>query len=291
MCNAPAKVNLCLRIVGAARRRLPSSRLDFRRDRPLRSARPSPERELLPATLASRFRARTPVSRTTPPISPRAPRTRCSPSASVGADVDIAIEKEIPPGAGLGGGSSDAAAVLRSLNTMLGLDVPARRLADLALALGADIPFFLTGGCARVRGIGERVDPIRGWAGHELILALPPIAVSTAWAFRAYAGGFALEPEEPARLATAMRSRPGAPSKRSRNRRRPGPSRDRAGRRGSPRCRRARRAVMSGSGAAVVGLVPPSLSPHAVRETLPKTAPRRPRALRPDPRPPVRPIS
>jgi 4-diphosphocytidyl-2-C-methyl-D-erythritol kinase len=124
----------------------------------------------------------------------------------VGARIDIAIEKRIPPGGGLGGGSSNAATVLRALNTMLNLRVPERRLAELALALGADVPFFLTGGCARVRGIGERIDPINGWPNRTLVVAVPAIEVSTAWAFRAWASGpgrvgFAAEPEEPARLA------------------------------------------------------------------------------------------
>src|SRR5262249_18740978 len=80
-----------------------------------------------------------------------------------GADVTIDIDKRIPPGAGLGGGSSNAATVLAGLNRGLQLGVDAGRLREIALALGADVPFFLTSGCARVRGIGERIDAIRGW--------------------------------------------------------------------------------------------------------------------------------
>lgn len=119
----------------------------------------------------------------------------------LGADVRISIAKKIPPGAGLGGGSSNAATVLMALNTSLGLAVPRHRLHQIALTLGADVPFFLNGGCARVRGIGEQVEPIVGWPGRELVLVLPPVSVSTAWAFRAYAAGLSPEADEAARMA------------------------------------------------------------------------------------------
>lgn len=105
----------------------------------------------------------------------------------LGASVRIVIAKTIPPGAGLGGGSGNAATVLRALNTWLGLDIAPPRLRELALALGADVPFFLVGAPARVRGIGEDVQPIADFAALALVVAIPPVAVSTAWAFRAFA--------------------------------------------------------------------------------------------------------
>lgn len=73
---------------------------------------------------------------------------------------DIFIEKRIPPGAGLGGGSSDAATVLVALNQLWGLDWPRQRLADLGLALGADVPVFVHGRNAWAEGVGERLTPI-----------------------------------------------------------------------------------------------------------------------------------
>lgn len=74
---------------------------------------------------------------------------------------DISVEKRIPAGAGMGGGSSDAATTLLALNRLWALDWPRQRLAELALALGADIPFFIAGsGHALMEGIGERLTPL-----------------------------------------------------------------------------------------------------------------------------------
>lgn len=126
-----------------------------------------------------------------------------------GARVRLRIEKTIPPGAGLGGGSGNAATVLRGLSALLGLAVPAARLRDIALHLGADVPFFLCGGTARVRGIGEDVQPIGGWPGLRLVVAVPPVEIATAWAFRVFAeradGGRWAVGDEPARLAAGAK--------------------------------------------------------------------------------------
>lgn len=73
---------------------------------------------------------------------------------------DITIDKRVPWGAGLGGGSSDAASTLLALNVLWGLDWPLARLLPIGLALGADVPFFLAGSNARARGIGEQLEPI-----------------------------------------------------------------------------------------------------------------------------------
>ena len=77
------------------------------------------------------------------------------------ATVDIRIHKHIPVGSGLGGGSSDAAAVLLALNRLLGHLLGTAELARLGGQLGADVPFFVHGSPARVRGIGEEVSPVR----------------------------------------------------------------------------------------------------------------------------------
>jgi 4-diphosphocytidyl-2-C-methyl-D-erythritol kinase len=90
--------------------------------------------------------------------------------SSQGADISIA--KRIPSGAGLGGGSSDAATVLLALNRLWRLDWPRDRLAELALDLGADVPFFVGGRNAWVEGIGERLTPID----------LPPMLRAARWA-------------------------------------------------------------------------------------------------------------
>ena len=73
---------------------------------------------------------------------------------------DIAIDKQVPAGAGMGGGSSDAASTLLALNRLWGLDWPLSRLLALGLTLGADVPFFLGGHNAFVEGIGETLTPL-----------------------------------------------------------------------------------------------------------------------------------
>ena len=75
-------------------------------------------------------------------------------------DVALTIDKRIPVGAGLGGGSADAAATLLALNTLWGLDWPLKRLREVAAGLGADMPFCLSGGYAHGTGFGERITPL-----------------------------------------------------------------------------------------------------------------------------------
>jgi 4-diphosphocytidyl-2-C-methyl-D-erythritol kinase len=96
--------------------------------------------------------------------------------------VSIGVEKHIPAGSGMGGGSSDAATTLIALNRLWRLHWPRARLAALALRLGADVPFFLQTGPAFVEGIGERVTPIdfpRAW----FAVVHPQVAVATAEIF------------------------------------------------------------------------------------------------------------
>lgn len=76
------------------------------------------------------------------------------------SDVALTIDKRIPVGAGLGGGSADAAATLLALNTLWGLDWPLERLREVAAGLGADMPFCLSGGYAHGTGFGERITPL-----------------------------------------------------------------------------------------------------------------------------------
>jgi len=101
--------------------------------------------------------------------------------------VAIDLRKEIPAGAGLGGGSSDAGAVLRMMAALCRVD-DASRLAKVALALGADVPFFLSPQVAHVGGVGERIAPLGQTvlkAALWIVIAVPPVEVSTAEIFRA----------------------------------------------------------------------------------------------------------
>ncbi|HTT13795.1 MAG TPA: 4-(cytidine 5'-diphospho)-2-C-methyl-D-erythritol kinase [Burkholderiaceae bacterium] len=90
----------------------------------------------------------------------------------------INVDKRIPPGSGMGGGSSDAASTLIALNRLWSLCWPRARLSELAVALGADVPFFLGPGPAFVEGIGERLTPL-AMAVRDYAVVLPQVAVST----------------------------------------------------------------------------------------------------------------
>ena len=98
---------------------------------------------------------------------------------AVGRQAAVRLVKRIPPGAGLGGGSTDAAAVLRWAG---------RREVGLATGLGADVPFCLDGGRSRVRGIGEVVQAL-AFEERRYLLLLPPLRVDTAAAYRAWDDG------------------------------------------------------------------------------------------------------
>ena len=98
--------------------------------------------------------------------------------------VVIHIQKKIPVGAGLGGGSTDAAAVLIGLNRIWKLRLSVRQLERLALQLGADVPFFIRAKPARARGIGEKLRLLPKVRRRWLILIYPGFPVATAWVYR-----------------------------------------------------------------------------------------------------------
>lgn len=100
--------------------------------------------------------------------------------AALGADV--VVEKRVPLGAGLGGGSSDAATTLLALNRLWGLDLPKARLLDIALELGADVPVFVFGDNAVGEGIGEQLRPIALPPAWYVVLT-PAVVVATARIF------------------------------------------------------------------------------------------------------------
>ena len=101
----------------------------------------------------------------------------------VEAGVEITIEKKIPVTAGLGGGSSDAAATLLALRELWDLSIDDEELHELAALLGADVPFFLRGGTQFGRGIGDELSPLPAVeTGHFLVVS-PPVEIEAAWAY------------------------------------------------------------------------------------------------------------
>jgi len=109
------------------------------------------------------------------------------------------LKKNIPSGAGMGGGSADAAAALRGLKELWQLDISEEELLRLGLSLGADIPFMLTGGLARVGGIGEQIVPLSPVPTVHLVMLQPCGGLSTREVFGAFD---ALDPQSLARPDT-----------------------------------------------------------------------------------------
>ena len=97
--------------------------------------------------------------------------------------VRIRLEKKIPHGAGLGGGSSNAAATLLALNQLCGHVLDSSQLRNLAAKLGSDIPFFLGNGPAKCTGRGDVLEPCAFSQELPLLLIKPPFSVSTPWAY------------------------------------------------------------------------------------------------------------
>ncbi len=95
----------------------------------------------------------------------------------------VKLWKRIPLGGGLGGGSSNAAATLVALNRLYRLDLSPEECERMALELGSDVPFFLKGGTAIVRGRGERLQPLVPLSGGAFLLVMPDLSISTAWAY------------------------------------------------------------------------------------------------------------
>ena len=175
---APAKLNLCLHVVGRRADgyhllqsvftlidRCDVLRIALRTDGAIRRVSDTPG---VPADEDLAIRA--------------ASALQVAAGATLGADIEI--EKHIPMGSGLGGGSSDAATVLRVLNRLWKTGLPSEELARVGVALGADVPFFLGGRPAWVEGIGERLTPIELPELWYVIL-VPPVHVPTRLVFAA----------------------------------------------------------------------------------------------------------
>ena len=117
----------------------------------------------------------------------------------------ITLKKSIPVRAGLGGGSADCAATLIALNKLWNLRLPLEKLMEIGATLGADVPFCMQGGLARVRGIGEKLAPITPAPRVPLVLIHPGAGLSTASVFQRWdEGGFPEEHADIDRLQTAL---------------------------------------------------------------------------------------
>ncbi len=126
----------------------------------------------------------------------------------------MTLVKNLPVASGIGGGSADAAAALRGLSRLWGLDLPPRDLEALALTLGADVPVCLQGATVVMSGIGELLEPVPTLPPLWLLLVNPGVAVATAEVFAALDGGFSqtaeprLPPAELSALIEWLAARP-----------------------------------------------------------------------------------
>ena len=106
-------------------------------------------------------------------------------ATGVTADLDIVLEKHIPSGAGLGGGSGNAAGTLRALNNIFRLSstsavlLPPERLFELALELGSDVPFFLEPSPCEIRGRGDKLIPLKEYPEFFLVIIKPDVSIPT----------------------------------------------------------------------------------------------------------------
>src|SRR5690554_2793820 len=120
--------------------------------------------------------------------------------------VEIFLEKRIPPGSGLGGGSADAAAALVVLNRWWDLNLSLPALAEIAADIGSDVPFCLTGGTALVRGRGERITGLSALPAVRIFLTKPPASVATAIVYRRFQATAENRRPETGKMVQAVKS-------------------------------------------------------------------------------------
>lgn len=128
-------------------------------------------------------------------------------AAGIETGARIRLQKRIPVAAGLGGGSSDAAATLWGLSRLWKLRWPTARLQELAVELGMDVPFFLGAGRAVARGRGEQLAPLPGGGGYALVLVNPRVPLSTREVYGRVPTGWRAEPVGTDRVIEALRTR------------------------------------------------------------------------------------
>ncbi|MDQ7822989.1 MAG: 4-(cytidine 5'-diphospho)-2-C-methyl-D-erythritol kinase [Candidatus Eremiobacteraeota bacterium] len=102
----------------------------------------------------------------------------------VSCGLEMVLTKRIPPGAGLGGGSSDAFAAIRALDGLLSLELTEDEYLEIAARIGSDVPYFYYGGTAMVTGRGEHVTPLADFSDREAVIVMPPRAISSKDAYR-----------------------------------------------------------------------------------------------------------
>lgn len=107
-------------------------------------------------------------------------------TTGIAGGVSITLEKNIPFGAGLGGGSSDAAATLKGLNQLYQTDLSLEELSLCGISIGADVPFFLSGGTALIEGIGERYTQLKNFMPCWFVVVKPAFSVSTPEAYQLF---------------------------------------------------------------------------------------------------------
>ncbi|MCL2513974.1 MAG: 4-(cytidine 5'-diphospho)-2-C-methyl-D-erythritol kinase [Oscillospiraceae bacterium] len=122
------------------------------------------------------------------------------------ADAEIYIEKNIPHGAGLGGGSADAAAVIRALDKLYETGLSARELCLIGEKTGSDVPFCITGGTALCLDTGQVIAPLPPFPPYYMVIVKPPLSVSAAEAYAAYdKKGYIRHPDNERLLNAAVR--------------------------------------------------------------------------------------
>jgi 4-diphosphocytidyl-2-C-methyl-D-erythritol kinase len=160
--------------------------------------------------------------RTDENLAVRAARLLASTAADRRLGARIELRKEVPTQAGLGGGSSDGASVLTTLNALWRLGLPIERLEALAAQLGSDVPFFVRGGTALIEGRGEYVTPLPDAEPLWLVLAKPAIGVPTAQVFRGLSAESYTNGEDSEAVVSAIRERRPLPFERLTNALEPG---------------------------------------------------------------------
>ena len=174
--RCPAKINLGLWILG----RRPDGYHEI--DTVMQTVELEDELHLTPSSTFE-FTARgIPIPGDGPNIIERAWDLLAS-RAPIGAGVRVELTKRIPVGAGLGGGSSDAAGFVVGVSRLLSLDLSEAEMIETMSQLGSDVPFFLHGGTARATGRGVEVRHLCPAPPAWVVLATPPVAIATTWAY------------------------------------------------------------------------------------------------------------
>jgi len=97
--------------------------------------------------------------------------------------INIDLNKNIPPGSGLGGGSSNAASIMKGVSELFNLNIPSNELEYLAVNIGADVPFFIKGSVQMGEGIGEKLTPLKKKVSGKYLIIIPDIIIDTSWAY------------------------------------------------------------------------------------------------------------